>query len=155
MRHAVVVLAVACGAAPLSAQSRPADEAAIRAHAVVIENALNKRDAAALVALFTPDGNEINGDGPRVAGREAMRQTEAIALAKWPSTLRFTLRDRHSVRRARRRDRGDVGSVQRGPRAGQSRDMGGGRSARQQVVDRGAEGLPASTRGVVTGRGSA
>jgi uncharacterized protein (TIGR02246 family) len=75
----------------LSAQGRAADETAIRAHAVAIENAINKRDAAALVALFTPDGDEINGDGPRVAGREAMRQAQEAEQAKWSPTMRFTL----------------------------------------------------------------
>ena len=66
----VVALAVVCGSTNLPAQGRAADEAALRAHAVAIENALNKRDAAALGALFTADGDEINGDGPLVSGRE-------------------------------------------------------------------------------------
>ena len=75
----------------MSAQGRAADEAAIRAHAVAIENALNKRDAAALAVLFTPDGDEINGDGPRIVGREAMRQADGVELAKWSPTMRFSL----------------------------------------------------------------
>lgn len=91
MRSIIVALTVVFGAANLSAQDRRADEAAIRAHAVAIENALNKRDAAALVALFTPDGDEINGDGPRIAGREAMRQAAEVDLANWSPTMRFTL----------------------------------------------------------------
>ncbi len=91
MRSIIVALAVVCGAATLSAQGRAADEAAIRAHAVAIENALNKRDAAALVLLFAPDGDEINGDGPRVAGREAMRGSTASELAKWSPTMRLAL----------------------------------------------------------------
>ena len=91
MRSVVIALAVTCGVTTLSAQGRAADEAAIRAHAVAVENAINKRDAAGLVALFTPDGDEINGDGPRVVGREAMRQVQAAELAKWPGTRRFSL----------------------------------------------------------------
>jgi uncharacterized protein (TIGR02246 family) len=91
MRQALVALAVICQSASLSAQGRAADEAAIRAHAVAIENALNKRDAAALALLFTTDADEVNLDGPRTAGREAMRGSWAADLAKWSPTLRFTL----------------------------------------------------------------
>ncbi len=87
----VVALAVVCGSTNLPAQGRAADEAALRAHAVAIENALNKRDAAALGALFTVDGDEINGDGPLVSGREAMRRVDGAELAKWPPTMRFSL----------------------------------------------------------------
>jgi uncharacterized protein (TIGR02246 family) len=91
MRSIIVALAVVCGAGTLSAQSRAADEAAIRAHTVAIENAINKRDAVALVALFAPDADEIQGDGPRVAGRDAMRQAQEADLATWPPTRRFSL----------------------------------------------------------------
>jgi uncharacterized protein (TIGR02246 family) len=75
----------------LSAQDRAADEAAIRAHAVAVERAINDRDAAALVALFTPDGDEISGDGPRLVGREAMRQAQEARQAERSPTMRFTL----------------------------------------------------------------
>jgi uncharacterized protein (TIGR02246 family) len=91
MRKFVVAFAVVCGATTLSAQGRAADEAAIRANAVAIENALNKHDAAAVGALFTPDGDEINGDGPLVSGREAMRRVDGAELAKWSPTMRFSL----------------------------------------------------------------
>ena len=77
MRTTIVALALSFGATTLLAQSRAADEAAIRAHAVAIESAINKRDVAALAALFTPDGDEINVDGPRNAGRETMRRVWA------------------------------------------------------------------------------
>lgn len=91
MRTTIVALTLAFGATALPAQSRATDEAAIRALAVAIESAINTRDVAALVALFTPDGDEINDDGPRVAGREAMRQASVADFAKWPATMRFTL----------------------------------------------------------------
>ncbi len=91
MRNIILALAVMSSAAPLAAQDRAADEAAIRAHAVAVENAINKRDAAALVALFTPDGDEIIGDGPRLVGREAMRQAQEARLAQRSPTMRFTL----------------------------------------------------------------
>ena len=91
MRTTIVALALAFGPATLPAQSRAADEAALRAHAVAIESAINKRDAAALAALFTPDADEINVDGPRNAGRETMRRVWAADYATWPAARRFTL----------------------------------------------------------------
>lgn len=91
MRKLIVALAVVCVTAALSAQDRSADEAALRAHAVAIESAINKRDATALAALFTPDADEINQDGPRNAGRETMRRVWAADFATWPGTRRFTL----------------------------------------------------------------
>ncbi len=91
MRTIIVVLVLACGVSTLSAQGRAADEAAIRAQAVAVENAVNNRDAAAVVALFTPDGDEVNGDGPRVAGRAAMRQSQEAAFATWSPTMRLNL----------------------------------------------------------------
>ena len=91
MRGSVVVLAVMWGTTTVSAQGRAADEAAIRAHTAAVENALNKRDAAAVVALFTADGDEINTDGPRRSGRDAMRSAGAADLAAWSPTMRFSL----------------------------------------------------------------
>lgn len=91
MRNIIVALAVVFPAATLSAQDRAADEAAIRAHAVATENAINDGDAAALAALFTPDGDEINGDGLRIVGREAIRQAQEARQAQRSPTMRFTL----------------------------------------------------------------
>ena len=91
MRTTIVALISAFAVVPLSAQSRATDEAALRGHAAAIESAINKRDPAAVVALFTPDGDEINGDGPRHAGRDAMRQSLVADFAKWQATMRFTL----------------------------------------------------------------
>jgi uncharacterized protein (TIGR02246 family) len=87
-----LLLALACGSSStLSAQGRAADEAAIRAQAVAVENATNKRDAAALVALSMPDGDEVFMDGPRVAGQAAMRKSQEAAFATWSPTMRLTL----------------------------------------------------------------
>lgn len=91
MRSIAIALAVVCGATSLSAQSRAADETAIRANAAAIESAINKRDAVALGAFFTADADEINVDGPLNSGREAMRKAAEADLAKWPPTMRFTL----------------------------------------------------------------
>ncbi len=91
MRNIILALAVMSSAAPLAAQDRAADEAAIRAHAVAVENGINNRYAAAVVALFTPDGDEILGDGPRLVGREAIRQAQEARQAQRSPTMRFTL----------------------------------------------------------------
>jgi uncharacterized protein (TIGR02246 family) len=56
-------------------QDRAADEAAIRAVVAAYETAVNQRDAAAVAGLYTRDADLIIYDGPRLAGREAIRQT--------------------------------------------------------------------------------
>ena len=73
------------------APDRAADEAPIQAHAVAVERATNGRDVEALAALFMPDGDEINGDGPRLVGRDAIRQAQEARHAERPPTMRFTL----------------------------------------------------------------
>ena len=49
--------------------ARAADEAAIRAAAKTYVEALDKGDAAALAALWTPDGDIIDAGGHVMAGR--------------------------------------------------------------------------------------
>jgi uncharacterized protein (TIGR02246 family) len=92
MRSFILALAVVVVAAATSAaQDRTADEAAIRAHALAVEKAVDGRDAAALVALFAPDGDEIVGDGPRLVGREAIRRAQELRQAQRSPTMRFAL----------------------------------------------------------------
>src|SRR5439155_27080813 len=55
------------------------------------ESALNKRDPAAVAALFVPDGDLVFFDSPRVSGRDALIQNTKDAVATWPATMRFTL----------------------------------------------------------------
>ena len=52
--------------------ARAADEAAIRAAAKTYVDALDKGDAAALAALWTPDGDIIDAGGHVMAGRAAL-----------------------------------------------------------------------------------
>jgi uncharacterized protein (TIGR02246 family) len=91
MRTVVVLLALACAGSTLSAQGRAADEAAIRAQAAAVENATNKRDAVALAALMTPDGDEVFMDGPRNTGQAAIRKSLEAAFVTWSPAMRFTL----------------------------------------------------------------
>lgn len=91
MQATCVALLVVCISEPLLAQRAPAPEAPFREHAAAYAAAINKRDAAAVAALFTPDGDQIFMDGSRIVGREALRDAAQAALAAWPSTQRFTL----------------------------------------------------------------
>jgi hypothetical protein len=67
MRAKYVALLVLCISAPLAAQRAQAPETAIRERAAAYAAAINKRDATAIAALFTPDGDEIFVDSPRIA----------------------------------------------------------------------------------------
>lgn len=91
MRTPVVALAVLSMAHPLSAQARPGDEAAIREHTAAYERAVNNGDAAAVAALFAPDGDFIFFDGPRVAGRAAIQRDTEARFAMRPASMRFGL----------------------------------------------------------------
>jgi uncharacterized protein (TIGR02246 family) len=91
MRAKCVALLVVCVSSPLVAQRAPAPEGAFREHAAAYAAAINKRDATAVAALFTPDGDQVFLDGPRIVGRDAIRDATQTALATWPTTLQFTL----------------------------------------------------------------
>ncbi len=91
MRRCWFCFLAACAPTIALAQGTQAPEAAIREHQAAHAAALNRRDAAALAALFTADGDEIIVDGPRAAGREAIRAATQRELASWPSTRRFAL----------------------------------------------------------------
>jgi len=91
MRSIVAAGAILFAASVSSAQTRPADEAAIHVQIAAYETALNKRDPAAVAALFAPDGDLVFFDSPRVSGRDGLIQNTKDALATWPATMRFTL----------------------------------------------------------------
>jgi uncharacterized protein (TIGR02246 family) len=59
-------------AAEKGAGPRAADEAAIRAAATSYVEALDRGDAAAIGALWTPDGDIVDAAGYRLPGREAL-----------------------------------------------------------------------------------
>jgi len=74
------------------AQSRPKDEAAIRAQVAAYEAAINGRDRHALTTLFTPEADFVYFDGPRVVGRDSIVARTSSALAEWSTTMRFSLK---------------------------------------------------------------
>ena len=73
------------------AQTAQSPEAAIRAHIAAHAAAINKRDVAALTALFTADADEVLVDGPRSIGRDAVRAAAQRDLGAWPAARHFTL----------------------------------------------------------------
>ena len=91
MGRTVITLALLFSSGTARTQSRPADETAIRAHVAAYQVAINERDGVAVGALFATDGDFVFFDGPRVVGRDAVRQSTETALASWPATMQFTL----------------------------------------------------------------
>jgi uncharacterized protein (TIGR02246 family) len=67
--------------ATINAQT-PADEQAVHALWQKFENAYNAGDAATIGSLFTPSADRINGAGPLINGRAAIRQGYAQLLAR-------------------------------------------------------------------------
>ena len=91
MRRILVMLCLACIASTVAAQGGRADDAAIRAYVASYASAINKRDAAAVAALFATDGDIVALDEPPAAGREAVRKSTVTQLASWAATRRITL----------------------------------------------------------------
>jgi hypothetical protein len=73
MPKAVIAAVLAGSAVAGAADAAPPDEAAIRSNVAAYETAWNKRDVAGVLATYTPDADVVVFDGPRTAGREAMR----------------------------------------------------------------------------------
>lgn len=90
MRTFLVVAALTLGVAPVFAQSRVADETALRARVAAFEAAINKRDMAGLAALYAPDADLIVIDGLLVAGRAAIQAATQRDWAAAP-TRRISL----------------------------------------------------------------
>jgi uncharacterized protein (TIGR02246 family) len=78
-------------AAPCLAQSRPKDAAAIRNRVAAYEAAVNNHDGREIAALFTPDGDFVFFDSPRIEGRDSIGKAQGEAVSGWPSTRKFTL----------------------------------------------------------------
>jgi uncharacterized protein (TIGR02246 family) len=66
------------------AAGRSADEAAIRANIALFVKAYNAKDAKAVAALFTPDGQIEGKDGEVTEGREAIAEVFADLFAETP-----------------------------------------------------------------------
>lgn len=62
-----------------------------RTQAKAYENAINKRDAAAVAALYAQNADVAILDGQRVQGRDAIRNATDAQLKAWPKALRFKL----------------------------------------------------------------
>lgn len=73
------------------AQGSLAPDAAIRAQTAAYAAAINKRDAAAVGALFTADGDVTVLDGPRTMGRGAITESTKKDLATWPAARKIGL----------------------------------------------------------------
>jgi uncharacterized protein (TIGR02246 family) len=67
------------------------DDAAIRALIAFAEAAINRRDFAALAALYTTDGDTIIASRPRTSGRDAIRRSAEAAWATAPSARRLSM----------------------------------------------------------------
>ena len=92
MRTTVLAISLLLStSALLLAQSRPKDEAAIRAQVAAYEAAINGRDRHALTALFTPEADFVFFDGPRVVGRDSIVARTSNAFAEWSTSMRFSL----------------------------------------------------------------
>ena len=70
-----------------------------RAQVAVHAAAINKRDAAAVAATFTANADQVVNSGPRVVGRNAIRDATKQELATWPKGRRITitLTDAHLI----------------------------------------------------------
>lgn len=89
-RVAGAVLALLAATAS-EASDRASDEAAIRASVVAYEAAWNARDAAGVAAACSADTDHVVFDGPRIAGREAVRSGIALEFARLPPGRRIRL----------------------------------------------------------------
>jgi uncharacterized protein (TIGR02246 family) len=67
------------------------DEAGIRAQVAAAEAAINRRDFAALAALYTSDGDTIIATRPRTSGPDAIRRSAEAAWAAAPSARRLRI----------------------------------------------------------------
>lgn len=90
MRTVIVVAALTL-AIPAFAQSRATDETAIRARVTAFEAAINKRDIAAVAALYAPDADLIVVDGPVATGRAAIQAATQRDWGTGSGTRRISL----------------------------------------------------------------
>ena len=70
-----------------------ADTASIRQALQHYEQALNRSDTAAIVALYTPDGVQMAPDAPAAVGREGVRAAYDATFKAIALNLRFTVDD--------------------------------------------------------------
>jgi uncharacterized protein (TIGR02246 family) len=90
------VIAVSCGPGEqtqnaTAQQDTSVADTAIRAQLAANFAAGNKRDADGVVDAYAPDGDLMIGDGPRVVGRDAIRQWLNAAWSTAPSDRQGSL----------------------------------------------------------------
>jgi uncharacterized protein (TIGR02246 family) len=71
---------------------RASGEAAIRSQVAAYESGFNRRDAASIANLFATDGDFIIYDGPRLIGRDAIRQSIERDFSNLAPTLRVGIK---------------------------------------------------------------
>ena len=79
---AAVLATAACAPPPAATTGTPADETAIRDIAAKYSDGFNKRDAAALAALVTPDYQTVANDHAIVKGRAGFEAREKEGLGQ-------------------------------------------------------------------------
>jgi uncharacterized protein (TIGR02246 family) len=82
---------IAAAPAAVTQAGRADPSGAFRDHAKAFENAINKRDAGAVAALFTENADQVLVDGPRLQGRKAIREAADKELKTWPKGRQFKL----------------------------------------------------------------
>ena len=91
MRIVLVLAVLLLKPALLHAQGSNRDETAIRTRISALETAWNKRDAAAIAAMYTADGDVIIMDAPVATGRAALQVAAARDMSTQSRTLRISI----------------------------------------------------------------
>jgi uncharacterized protein (TIGR02246 family) len=89
-RSLMMVVLVTMTAAASSAQSRSADETAIRARLAAYADARNRRDAHAEALCYSTDGDFRSSLGPFVFGREAVEKQLVVKNPDYRFMLEVT-----------------------------------------------------------------
>jgi uncharacterized protein (TIGR02246 family) len=87
----VTGLALIASLPSLSMAQGKADTASIRQTLQRYEQALNRSDTAAIVALYTQDGVQMAPDAPAAVGREGVRAAYDATFKAIALNLRFTV----------------------------------------------------------------
>lgn len=91
MRTVLVLAVLLLNSALLYAQGSNRAETAIRTRVSALETAWNKRDAAAIAAMYSADGDAIIMDAPVFTGRAALQVAAAHDISTQAPTLRISI----------------------------------------------------------------
>jgi uncharacterized protein (TIGR02246 family) len=92
MRRASMLVAITMISVAARAADTGASETAIRAVLTSTEVAVNKRDFAALAALYTPDADSIVFDHPKNTGRAAIQKGFETGWTHEPPGCRISIK---------------------------------------------------------------